>query len=172
MNLLVLYCGEMYREPTDRFVPRFTLYREYRTINLINVTYAINKYPQMYKTRSSPRNINMKSQIQYLNTQLYIITPPHKRVIVPEHKTRSAIPNIILPEMCLGSGSLPSKPDPCDRALMDVGSHTISKGRKGSGKRHLPRWPHCSPLPNPSPCDRTLGPLTPDRHLTENTIPL
>ena len=75
-------------------------------------------------------------------------------------------------EMCLGSGSLPSKPDLCDRAPTGVGSHTMSNGRKGSGKRHLPSRPLCSPLPNPSPCDRILGPLSPNRHLTENTEPL
>ena len=59
-------------------------------INVINITHNVH-------STSSPRNINMKSQIHYLNTQLHIITPPHMRVIVPEHKTRSAIPNIILP---------------------------------------------------------------------------
>ena len=86
----------------------------------------------MYKTTSNPRNINMKSEIHYLNTQLHIITPPHMRVIVPEHRTRSAIPNNT-PETCLGSGSLPSKPDPCDRAPMGVGSYTINRGGKGQG---------------------------------------
>ena len=130
----------------------------------------------MYRTRSNPRNINMKSptlhHLHYHHSALHITTPPHMRVIVPEHQTRSAIPNMIFPEMCLSSGSLPSKPDPCDRAPTGVGSHTMSNGRKGSGKRHLPRRPLCSPLPNPSPYGRTLGPRTPDRHLTENTIPL
>ena len=50
---------------------------------------------------SNPRNINMKSfklsNFHYIHVQLHIITPPHMRVIVPEHKTRSAIPNIIIP---------------------------------------------------------------------------
>ena len=31
------------------------------------------------------------------NTRLHITTPPHMRVVVPEHKTSSAIPKIILP---------------------------------------------------------------------------
>ena len=57
---------------TDIFVPRFTLYREYRTINLDNVTYTMYKYPTMYKTKSSPRNINMKSLIYTIST---ITTP-------------------------------------------------------------------------------------------------
>ena len=55
----------------------------------------------MYKTKSSPRNINMKSptlhNLHCHHTRLHIITPPHLRVIVPEHKTRFAIPNIIIP---------------------------------------------------------------------------
>ena len=55
-------------QTTDRFVPQFTLHREYRRINLINVTYTIDKYPKMYKTRSSPRNINMKSPIYTIST--------------------------------------------------------------------------------------------------------
>ena len=49
----------------------------------------------------------MKSQyphnLFHHNTQLYIITAPHKRVIVPKHRTRSAIPIIIPLEMCLSS---------------------------------------------------------------------
>ena len=53
---------------TDRFVPRFTLHREYRTINLNNVTYSIDKYPQMYKTGSNPKNINMKPPIYTIST--------------------------------------------------------------------------------------------------------
>ena len=53
------------------------------------------------------------------------------RVIVPKHKTRSAIPNIIIPETCLGSGSLPSILDLCDRAPMGVGYHTMNRGAKG-----------------------------------------
>ena len=32
----------------------------------------------------------------YTNAQHHIITPPHMRVIVPEHQTRSAIPKIII----------------------------------------------------------------------------
>ena len=61
---------------TDRFVPWFTLHREYKTINLINVTYTIDKHSKMYKTRSSPKNINMKSSIShnlhFYNTRLHI----------------------------------------------------------------------------------------------------
>ena len=60
------------------------------------------------------------------------------RVIVHEHKTRYIIPNIIIPEMCLGNGSLPSKPDPCDRALTGVGSHTMNRGGKGQGNVTYP----------------------------------
>ena len=55
-------------QTTDIFVSRFTLHRGYRTINLINVTYTIDKYPQMHKTGSNPRNINMKSQINIIAT--------------------------------------------------------------------------------------------------------
>ena len=44
--------------------------------------------------------------------------------------------------------------------------------REGSGKCHLPRWPYCSPLPNLSLCDQTLGPLAPYWNLIKNTIPL
>ena len=128
-------------------------------------TFQVQSQKHKYEANKSPN-------LHYHSTRLHIITSPHMRVIVPEHKTRSAIPNILLLETCLSSGSLPSKPDPCDRALTGVGSHTVSNGRKGSGKRHLPRRPLCSPLPNPSPCNRTLGPLTPDRNLTENTIRL
>ena len=79
---------------------------------------------------------------------------------------------IINLEMCLGSGSLPSKLGLCIRAPMGVGFHTINNGRKGSGRRHLPKRPQCPPLPNPSPCDRTLGPRTPNQHLTKNTTSL
>ena len=59
------------KQQTD-FVLWFTLHREYRTIILGNVIYKCYKYPQMYKTTSSPRNTNMKSEIHYLNTQLHI----------------------------------------------------------------------------------------------------
>ena len=31
------------------------------------------------------------------NIQLHITTPPHMRVVIPEHETRPAIPKIILP---------------------------------------------------------------------------
>ena len=55
----------------------------------------------MYRTRSNPRNINMKSLNSHIlhshHNALHIITPPHMRVIVPEHQTRSAILNIINP---------------------------------------------------------------------------
>ena len=46
------------------------------------------------------------------------------------------------------------------------------QGQKGSRKRHLSKLPHCSPLLDPSPCNRTLGLRTPSQHLTETTIPL
>ena len=122
---------------TNRFVPLFTLHPKYRTINLNNATYTISKYRKRYKTRFSPRNINMKSSIShnlhFYNTRLHIITPHNMRVIVPKHQTRFAIPNIIIPEMCFSSGSLTSKPDPCDRAPMGVGSHTMNRGKKGRG---------------------------------------
>ena len=48
----------------------------------------------------------------------------------------------------------------------------MSNRRKGLRKCCLPRRPNCSPLPNPSPYGRTLGPRTPDRHLTKNTTSL
>ena len=61
---------------TGRFVPRFTIHREYRTINLSNVTYTIDKYPKMYKTRSSPKTMKTKSSIShnlhFYNTRLHI----------------------------------------------------------------------------------------------------
>ena len=41
--------------------------------------------------------VSRTHNLHYHNTRLHIITPPHMRVIVPEHKTRSAIPNIIIP---------------------------------------------------------------------------
>ena len=41
-------------------------------INLDNVIYRIYKYPTMYKTRSRPNNINIKSQIDTIAT---ITTP-------------------------------------------------------------------------------------------------
>ena len=74
----------------------------------------------------------------YYNNQLYIISPPYMRGIIPEYKTRSTTPIIITLEMCLGSGSLPSKLDPCDGAPMDIGFYTISKGRKGQGNVTYP----------------------------------
>ena len=77
----------------------------------------------------------------------------------------------LIPKTCLGSGSLPSKPDLCVRAPTGVGP-TNEHGRRGLRKRRLPKRPQCSTVPIPSPCDRTLGPRTPDRHLTESTIPL
>ena len=102
----------------------------------------------------------------------YHLSPPYERgrPRTPRLKKHTTINEI--PETQASSGSLPSKLDPCNRAPTGVGSHTMSNGRKGSGKRHLPKRPLCSPLPNPSPCDRTLGPLSPDRHLTKNTTPL
>ena len=54
----------------------------------------------MYKTKSSSRNINMKSQINIIATMTtldFISSLPPMRVIVPKHQTRSAIPNIINP---------------------------------------------------------------------------
>ena len=41
--------------------------------------------------------VSRTHNLHYHNTRLHIITPPHMRVIVPEHKTRSVIPNIIIP---------------------------------------------------------------------------
>ena len=51
-------------------------------------------------------------------------------MIVPKQKTRSAIPIIITLETCLGSRSLPSKLDPCDKATMGIGSYMMSKSGK------------------------------------------
>ena len=106
------------------------------------------------------------------NTQLHIITPPHKRVIVPEHQTRSAIPNIINPRDVLRQRVITIQTGPMCQGTGGPWIPHNGQGQKGSGKRHLPKRPHCSPLPNPSPYDRTLRLRTPDRHLTKNTIPL
>ena len=77
----------------------------------------------------------------------YHLSPPYERgrPRTPRRKKHATINEI--PETQASSGSLPSEPDPGDRAPTGVGSHNISKGRKGSGKRHLPRRPQCSPLP-------------------------
>ena len=84
-------------QTTDRFVLRFTLHREHRTINLINVTLTIYKcipkctfQVQSQKHKYEVTNLH---NLHYHRIRLHIITPPHMRVIVPEHKTRSAIPN-------------------------------------------------------------------------------
>ena len=53
-----------------------------------------------------------------------------------------------------------------------IASGQQRQGALGEHAQHLPKWPHCSPLPNPSLCDQTLGPLTLDQHLIKNTIPL
>ena len=55
-------------QKTDRFVHRFTLHREYRTIKPDNVTYKTDKYPSMYKTMSRLSNKNMKSEINTIAT--------------------------------------------------------------------------------------------------------
>ena len=69
----------------------------------------------------------------YNNNQLHIISPPYMRVIIPKYKTRSTIPIITTLETCLGSGSLPSKLDPCDGAPIGIGFYTMRKGGKGQG---------------------------------------
>ena len=120
---------------------------------------------------SSPKNINMKSPIStqspLYQARLHIITPPHKRVIVPKHQTRSAIPN--------------NKPRDVSRQwVITIHTGPVRQGTDGCWS-HTKQWVErvretsptqtatCSPLPNPSPCDRTLGPRTPGPHLTETT---
>ena len=41
-------------------------------INLNNVTYKIYKYPKMYKTKSNPSNINMRSPIATITIPNFI----------------------------------------------------------------------------------------------------
>ena len=125
------------------------------------------------------RNINMKSSnlhnFHYKHVRLHIITPPHNRVIVPEHQTRSAVP--------------PHKhsTNPRDVSWQRVIAIQTGLVCQGSDGCQSHKWAWAERVketsltqtatmlysrPIPSLCDWTLGPRTPDRHLTKNTIPL
>ena len=82
---------------TDRFVFRFTLHREYRAINLNNVIYTINECPQMYKTRSNLRNINMKSQEHAMST---ITTPDFISMYLYAASKLYVVPALVLVCQC------------------------------------------------------------------------
>ena len=105
---------------TDRFVPQFTLHWEYRTIILDNVIYQCYKYnPQCtFQIQYQKHKYEVTNSLSQHPTSYH--HSPHMRVIVPEHKTRFAIPNIVLRETCLSSRSLPSKPDTCDRQRCSI----------------------------------------------------
>ena len=74
---------------TNIFVPRFNLHREYKTINLDNVTYKMYNYSSIYKTMSRLSNIDMKSQNwhnrHHHNTQIHIIDAPNMITPCSEH---------------------------------------------------------------------------------------
>ena len=86
----------------------------------------------MYKTKSSPRNINMKSSTRHNlhchHTRLHIITPPHMRVIVPEHKTRSAIPNKNIPR------------DVSRQRVITIQTGPVCQGTDGCWIPHYEQW--------------------------------
>ena len=70
-------------------------------INLDNITYIMDKYPAMYKTKSSPSNINIKSQIDIIAT----ITTPDFILLGPvgdRKYTKKRIPITSRPQINVG----------------------------------------------------------------------